>query len=185
MWLQFPYAVFFFRKNFHFKNMVAENTAIFDRLHERLKSAGIVCKVLEHPPVYTSAEAAAVRGVDLHSGAKALIIKVEAQFVMIVLPADFALNTKAVKQALHCKNLRFANAEEVLELTTLKPGSIPPFGSLFNLPTYCDNRLGDNASINFNAGMHSRSINMTYADYLAVEKPALGIYGAKKEEAMP
>jgi len=66
-----------------------------------------------------------------------------------------------------------------LALTALKPGSIPPFGSLFDLPTYCDSRLGDNASINFNAGMHTRSINMAYKDFLAVEKPALGIYGAK------
>jgi len=159
--------------------MTTENTEIFVRLEERLKSQGIAFKVLDHSPVYTSAEAAAVRGVDLHSGAKALIVKVEAQFVMIVLPADFSLHTKAVKQALNCKNLRFANAEEVLALTTLKPGSIPPFGSLFNLPTYCDSRLGDNASINFNAGMHSRSINMTSADYLAVENPMLGIYGTK------
>ncbi len=159
--------------------MIIEAPDIFDRLSERLKAAGVAFKILDHPPVYTSAEAAAVRGVDLHSGAKALIVKVEAQFVMIVLPADFSLHTKAVKQAMNCKNLRFANAEEVLALTALKPGSIPPFGSLFNLPTYCDSRLGDNASINFNAGMHTRSINMAYEDYLAVEKPALGIYGTK------
>jgi prolyl-tRNA editing enzyme YbaK/EbsC (Cys-tRNA(Pro) deacylase) len=52
-------------------------------------------------------------------------------------------------------------------------------GSLLNLSTYCDNRLGDNASINFNAGMHTRSINLAYADYLTVEKPTLGIYGVK------
>src|SRR5574341_1086987 len=161
------------------KSMANENSEIFDRLSERLKSAGVAFKVLDHPPVYTSAEAAAVRGVDLHSGAKALIVKVEALFVMIVLPADFSLHTKAVKQALNCKNLRFANAEEVLALTSLTPGSIPPFGGLFNLPTYCDSRLGDNAFINFNAGMHTRSINLAYADYLAVEKPTLGIYGVK------
>ncbi|MCG3120984.1 MAG: hypothetical protein ALAOOOJD_03908 [bacterium] len=159
--------------------MITENNEIFNRLSERLKSTGVAFKILDHPPVYTSAEAAAVRGVDLHSGAKALIVKVEAQFVMIVLPADFSLHTKAVKQAMSCKNLRFANAEEVLALTSLKPGSIPPFGSLFNLPTYCDSRLGDNVTINFNAGMHSRSINLAYADYLAVEKPVLGIYGTK------
>jgi Ala-tRNA(Pro) deacylase len=156
-----------------------EPTEVFDRLEERLKSAGAAYKVLEHPPVFTSAEAATVRGVDLHSGAKALIVKVEAQFVMIVLPADFSLHTKAVKQAMSRKNLRFANVEEVLALTALKPGSIPPFGSLFNLPTYCDSRLGDNVSINFNPGMHTRSINMTFEDYLAVEKPVLGIYGIK------
>lgn len=167
-------------KAFIFKDyMIAESSLIFDRISERLNSAGVIFKVLDHQPVYTSAEAAAVRGVDLHSGAKALIVKVEAQFVMIVLPADFSLHTKAVKQGMNCKNLRFANAEEVLALTSLRPGSIPPFGSLFNLPTYCDSRLGDNVSINFNAGMHSRSINLAYADYLAVEKPTVGIYGVK------
>jgi Ala-tRNA(Pro) deacylase len=159
--------------------MAIENSDVFLCLEERLKSAGVAFKILDHSPVYTSAEAAAVRGVDLHSGAKALIVKVEAQFVMIVLPADFSLQTKAVKQAMNCKNLRFANAEEVLSLTSLTPGSIPPFGSLFNLPTYCDTRLGDNASINFNAGMHTRSINLAYADYLAVEKPTVGVYGVK------
>jgi Ala-tRNA(Pro) deacylase len=159
--------------------MSNENAEIFGRICKRLESHGVTYTVLEHPPVYTSAEAAAVRGVDLHSGAKALIVKVEAQFVMSVLPADFSLHTKAVKQALSCKNLRFANAEEVLSLTSLTPGSIPPFGSLFNLPTYCDSRLGESASINFNAGMHTRSINLAYADYLAVEKPMLGIYGVK------
>ena len=159
--------------------MTTENSTIFDRICQQFNLHGVTYKVLDHPPVYTSAEAAAVRGVDLHSGAKALIVKVEAQFVMIVLSADFSLHTKAVKQAMNCKNLRFANAEEVLALTSLKPGSIPPFGSIFNLSTYCDSRLGDNASINFNAGMHSRSINLAYADYLAVEKPALGIYGTQ------
>ncbi len=110
--------------------MATENTEIFDRIYERLKSAGVAYRVLDHPPVYTSAEAAAVRGVDLHSGAKALIVKVEAQFVMIVLPADFSLHTKAVKQAMNCRNLHFANAEEVLSLTSLTPGSIPPFGEV-------------------------------------------------------
>ncbi len=50
---------------------------------------------------------------------------------------------------------------------------------LLNLPTYCDSRLGDNESINFNAGMHTRSINLAYVDYLAVEKPTLGIFRAK------
>jgi hypothetical protein len=33
-------------------------------------------------------------------------------------------------------------SEEVMEMTGLAPGSIPPFGSLFGLPTLCDERLG-------------------------------------------
>jgi Ala-tRNA(Pro) deacylase len=74
------------------------------------------------------------------------------------------------------RKLRFATREEVLELTGLAPGSIPPFGSLFGLPTLCDERLGDNDVINFNAGDHSISVSMRYADYLLAEKPELGTF---------
>ena len=70
--------------------------------------------------------------------------------------------------------LRFATPEEVLELTGLTPGSIPPFGSLFGLHTHCDERLGENEVINFNAGDHGISVSMRYADYVLVEKPELG-----------
>jgi Ala-tRNA(Pro) deacylase len=62
----------------------------------------------------------------------------------------------------------------VAELTGLEPGSIPPFGSLFGLPTYCDPALASESAINFNAGDHAISIQMTYADYIAGEKPTLG-----------
>ena len=56
-------------------------------------------------------------------------------------------------------------------MTGLQPGSIPPFGSLFGLPTYCDPALGENASINFNAGDHAISVQMSWQDYVGVEQP--------------
>jgi Ala-tRNA(Pro) deacylase len=60
-------------------------------------------------------------------------------------------------------------------LTGLAPGSIPPFGSLFGLPTLCDQRLGENDVMNFNAGDHGISVSMRYADYVLVESPDLGL----------
>src|SRR5262249_20334000 len=124
-------------------------------------------------PVYTSEQAAAVRGTSLASGAKALVIKAGDQFVLFVLPADRKLDSRKAREHLGVKSLRFASREEVEQLTGLQPGSIPPFGSLFGLPTYCDGALADNASINFNAGDHCISIQMAYSDYLAVEQPVL------------
>ena len=59
------------------------------------------------------------------------------------------------------------------EGTGLQPGSIPPFGSLFGLPTRCDPALAETPSINFNAGDHALSVQMAYSDFLAAEKPAL------------
>jgi Ala-tRNA(Pro) deacylase len=93
---------------------------------------------------------------------------------MIVLPADRKLASKEVRKSLGIKSLRFASREEVEQLTGLAPGSIPPFGSLFGLETCCDERLGENERINFNAGDHSISISLLYADYLAAERLKLG-----------
>jgi Ala-tRNA(Pro) deacylase len=152
-------------------------TNVFDRLHALLAERGATFQVLEHAPVYTSAEAAAVRGTPLSSGAKALVCKADDRFLMFVLPADRKLASKAVRQARRWKSLRFATPEEVLELTGLAPGSIPPFGSLFGLATLCDDRLGEHESINFNAGDHARSISLTYTEYLKVEQPELGTFG--------
>jgi Ala-tRNA(Pro) deacylase len=148
--------------------------SVFDRVESLLKQHGIAFQVLRHEPVYTSEEAARVRGTPLASGAKALICKGADAFVMFVVPADRKLDSHAVRRARGWRKLRFATREEVLELTGLAPGSIPPFGSLFGLPTLCDERLGENEVINFNAGDHGISVSMRYADYVQAEKPELG-----------
>jgi Ala-tRNA(Pro) deacylase len=148
-------------------------TTVFQRIETWLKQQGVPFTVLRHEPVFTSEQAAAIRGTSLASGAKALVVKAGEKFVLIVLPADRKLDSKKAREVFGVKSIRFANKEEVVELTGLQPGSIPPFGSLFNLPTYCDLALAENPSINFNAGDHSISVQMSYADYVAAEKPIL------------
>ncbi len=147
---------------------------VLERLVQRLEVQGIAFKLLHHDPVYTSEEAAQVRGTPLASGAKALICKADNRFIMVVMPADRRMASRRVRRSESIRSLRFASREEVAELTSLQPGSIPPFGSLFNLPTWCDHRLAAQATINFNAGDHSVSISMAYADYVAEEQPWLG-----------
>jgi Ala-tRNA(Pro) deacylase len=145
--------------------------SVFERLQARLEEMGVPYNVSHHAPVYTSEEAAAIRGVPLASGAKALVVKAGERFRLLVVPADRKLDSRKARTTLAVKALRFATAEEVEQLTGLRPGSIPPFGSLFHLPTCCDPALADNPSINFNAGDHAISISLRYTDYLAVEQP--------------
>ncbi len=146
---------------------------VLERLSAALHTRAINFQTTQHEAVYTSAEAAAVRGVSLHSGAKALIIKGGETFLMVVLPADLSLDSAALREVLGTRRIRFADKDEVLQITGLTPGSIPPFGSLFSLPTYCDDRLADNERINFNAGSHTVSIQMSYSDYLVFENPKI------------
>src|SRR5262249_27959423 len=143
------------------------------RVQAKLTEAGIAFGVLRHAAVYTSEEAAAVRGVPLSSGAKALIVKAGDDFVMLVVPADRKLDSKKARAALGVKGTRFASREEGEQRGGLRPAPTPPFGSLFGLKTYCDPALGDNETINFNAGDHCISVSMKCADYLTAERPTL------------
>ena len=156
-----------------------------DRLAEALRRAGIELSLSSHREVRTSAEAAEVRGTSLHSGAKALIVKGDHGYVMLVMPADMSLQSSAARRQIDSKRMRFATPEELLELTGLLPGSVPPFGSLFNLKTICDERLGDNERINFNAGSRSQSIQMSYEDYVAFESPSLAAIAKFPDPAPP
>ncbi len=147
---------------------------VLERLIARLTQEEVPYQRMEHEAVLTSADAARVRGTTLQSGAKALICKTDERFVMFVMGADRKLANKLVRAALGTKQLRFANPEEVLELTGLRPGSIPPFGSLFGLPTYCDEQLAAEPRINFNAGDHCVSLSLAFADFCRAERPEMG-----------
>jgi Ala-tRNA(Pro) deacylase len=151
-------------------------TAVFDQIEALLSGKGLAYEVLRHAPVFTSAEAAAVRGTPLASGAKALVVKADERFVMFVVPADRKLASRQVRAACGIRGLRFADREEVERLTGLAPGAIPPFGSLFDLPTYCDARLAEHERINFNAGDHATSISLRWDDYIRAEAPSMGTF---------
>src|SRR5438034_10388530 len=112
--------------------------SVCDRLQESLKQHAVSFTVLRHEPVFTSEQAAAVRGTSLASGAKALVVKAGERFVFLVMPADRKLDSRKTRDALGVKGLRFASRDEVEQRTGLQPGAIPPFGSLFGLTTCCD-----------------------------------------------
>jgi Ala-tRNA(Pro) deacylase len=147
---------------------------VFDRLRKLLEERGVPFESMTHEPVLTSAEAAHVRGTSLASGAKALMVKAADKIVLFVLPADRRLDRKKVWTVLGSKSFRFLDQTELLDLTGLETGAVPPFGSLFGVPTLCDQALGAHREINFNAGERTVSIKMAYDDFLVAEEPELG-----------
>lgn len=162
----------------HDANAHPGKATVLERLLQKLDAAGVPYQRQDHPPVYTSLQAAQVRGTSLHSGAKALVCKVDDRFALFVLPADQRLANRHVRRAFGARHLRFATVDEVLQLTGLRPGAIPPFGSLFGLPTFCDRQLTALPKIHFNAGDHCVSLTLATKDYLRAECPILGYYAA-------
>ena len=146
---------------------------VLDELRKLLDQHKISYKCWTHPSVHTSEEAARMRGVPLESGAKALVLRSEGKFLMVVIAGDKKIDLKRVKDVIKSKRLSLATHEEALHVTHCTIGSIPPFGNLFSIPVYLDKSLLRNVIINFSAGRHDTSIAMSIADYQKVVKPVL------------
>ena len=139
--------------------------SVYEKIIQLLDSRQIKYQALEHGPTPTCEDSARVRGTSPDQGAKALVCYADKKPILIVLPCSRKLDFKLFKKLYTIKDLRFATPEEVKILTSLEIGAIPPLGYLFNLPTYVDEKLGENNTIAFNAGDRTKSVIMSYSDY--------------------
>jgi len=145
---------------------------IFERIKRILDEDGLKYSVKTHEPVYTSEQAAKVRGQSLKQGAKAIILRTDDNFVLAVLSAEKKIDSKKLRRILGSKKISFADVEK-LKTYGLQPGSVPPFGSILGLKTYVDKSLLENNEISFNAGSLTNSITLRLRDYLNVENPII------------
>jgi prolyl-tRNA editing enzyme YbaK/EbsC (Cys-tRNA(Pro) deacylase) len=152
---------------------------ILNKIHDLLAESGIAYRELTHEATRTSEESARVRGESLAVGAKALLVKTDDVFRLFVLPADRQFDAKKVKQELAVRSTRFATKEELLELTGLVPGSVPPFGRpVLPFELYGDLTIGATEDkVAFNAGSLTTSIIMTASDWRRVVKPTEFSFG--------
>lgn len=142
---------------------------IFERVRDLLDQRRIPYRQIHHEPTYTSEESARARGEEVRIGGKALLLKTGDTFRLFVLSAARKLDSAAIRRRFGERRTRFANADELRELTGLVPGSVPPFGEpVLPLELYVDESILENEKIAFNAGSLTDSIVMSVEDYLAV-----------------
>ncbi len=152
---------------------MSDGSSVHERLVQLLMGAGVNFRQIHHEPTPTSADAARARGEPIGCGAKALLLKTDDKFRLFVLPADRKLDSALVKRQLRVDRLRFASKEELLALTGLVPGSVPPFGEpLLPFELLADGAIGTvYPHVAFNAGSLTDSIVMSAADWDRVARP--------------
>lgn len=147
---------------------------IFEKIVKLLNDAEIPFQTLHHEPTHTCEESAKARSESLHIGAKAMLMKVNDTYSLFVLSASKKIDSKKIKTIFKARSLRFANPEELFELTSLVPGSVPPFGKpILPFPLYVDHSIEELTQVAFNAGSLSDSIIMTRKDYLNISNGIL------------
>jgi prolyl-tRNA editing enzyme YbaK/EbsC (Cys-tRNA(Pro) deacylase) len=153
---------------------------VLERIREWLKRENVTFREAHHEPTRTSEESARARGEEMRVGGKALLIKVDDTFRLFVLSAHRKLDSAAIRNRFGAKKTRFATPEELMRLTGLVPGSVPPFGDpLQPFPLYADPSVFENDRVAFNAGSLTDSIVMPVEEYRRLAKPDVFPFSAE------
>ena len=144
----------------------------FRMIMDFLETKGIQYELAQHAPVYTSYEAARVRGVDASSGVKALVLKLQSnEFIIALVPGDKRADINKLAKILNAKKVSLAKPDEVLKITGCEIGSVHPFGNLAGLQTYMDRGILKNERVEFSAGLHTVSVRIASPDLVNMTKP--------------
>jgi Ala-tRNA(Pro) deacylase len=145
---------------------------ILKKLKEALEEAKISYEVYNHALAYTAQEIAAKQHVSGKEIAKVVMIDVAGALVMGVIPASRKINLDLVKASLGAKTARLATEDEfIARFPDCEIGAMPPFGNLFGLKVYVDPALEQDEHIYFNAGNHTQTVRLKYADFACLVKP--------------
>ena len=145
------------------------SAAVYAAILALLETNAVDYRTVHHEPTYTSEQSATARGEDMAIGGKSVLLKVGDEFRLFVLSATLRIDSGALRRHFEVRKTRFASPEELLELTGLVPGSVPPFGRpILPFDLYIDESIIANDRIAFNAGSLTDSIIFGVPDYLRI-----------------
>ena len=77
-------------------------------------------------------------------------------------------------EALGAREVRLADEAEFADtFADCDLGAMPPFGNLYGLPVYVDATLAEDETIYFQAGTHTDTMSLEYADFARLVQPSV------------
>jgi Ala-tRNA(Pro) deacylase len=145
-----------------------------------LTNQGVRFERLHHRPAYTANRVAQALHVPGREMAKTVLLRTDHGYMVAVLPATHRLDMGRLRQELNGEPVGLASEREMEGLfPDCERGSIPPFGSMYQLPTLVDESLAADEKIVFEAQSHEDAIRMSYRDFSAVEHPQMGCFACR------
>ena len=141
------------------------------RLIDCLNENKVRYEILHHSEAVTAQRIAQAEHVKARHHAKVVMIKSGGEHLMAALPADHQIDLEKFAKAIGKAAALAAEAEFKPLFPDCAIGAMPPFGSLYGLPTYVDKRLAEEDYIVFEAGTHTDAIKMSYRDYEKIVQP--------------
>ena len=137
-------------------------------------------EVITHSLAYTAQEIAASAHIPGKNLAKTVIVTIDGNITMAVLPASYRIDFKLLKKAIGASKLELLKEEEFKDMfPDCDVGAMPPFGNLYDMEVLVAESLAEEDEIAFNAGCHTELIKMAYKDYESLVKPKVMKFSSK------
>ena len=137
-----------------------------------LQERAVAYEARHHPPAFSAQRLAACEHVPGQMVAKVVIAFADERMLMLVLPAPANVNLMKLAEATETENVRLARENEFAAVfADCETGAMPPFGNLYGLPVLVDRSLAGDEQILFQAGTHTDTIRMRYADFAELVHP--------------
>lgn len=144
------------------------------KLKEFLDSHNIKYVSITHSKAYTAQGIAAAAHISGKELAKTVMISMDSDMAMAVLPASEQVNLDSLKSALKAKKVELASERQFRDrFADCELGAMPPFGNLYNMKVIVDETLTHDKEIAFNAGTHLELIKLAYSDFERLVQPTV------------
>jgi len=144
------------------------------RLEDYLHENGVTFRTTSHERAFTAQEVAAKAHISGRAVAKSVMVMLDEQLVMMVLPATERLHLGRLRQATGASEARLASEWEFMHrFPECETGAMPPFGNLYGLRVLVADSLAEDESIAFNAGNHTDLMIMAYGDFQRLVRPQI------------
>jgi Ala-tRNA(Pro) deacylase len=129
---------------------------------------------IQHSRAYTAQEIAESAHVSGNDFAKVVMLKVDNEMIMSVLPASDKVDLKLLRKTLEAGKVVFADENEFQDhFPGCEIGAMPPFGNLYGIRVIMAETLCGTDTISFNSGVHTEVVQMNYADYVELVSPEI------------
>ncbi|HET8548012.1 MAG TPA: YbaK/EbsC family protein [Bryobacteraceae bacterium] len=144
------------------------------RVVDFLNSHHVQYATVVHPEAYSANQVASAAHIPVKEVAKTVMIKVDGDLAMAVLPASRDVDLEVLEAVLDAHRVRLAGESEFRRrFPDCETGAMPPFGNLYGMKVYVDESLTKDEQITFEAGSHHEAIRLAYADFEKLVRPTV------------
>lgn len=142
------------------------------KLREFLDANRVKYVSIRHSQTFTAQEIAGSAHIKGKELAKTVMVKIDGELAMAVLPAPYQVDLDMLRYAATALKVEVATESEFKDtFPDCELGAMPPFGNLYGMEVYVAEKLAEDQEIAFNAGSHTELVKLSYEDFERLVKP--------------